>query len=82
METNTLTSCIQLGDAVTFPDVAVIFSEDEWLCLDPSQRNFYRDVMLETYEHLRAIGHCGEKPALISWLEVGDLGRLQRGMFP
>lgn len=82
METNTLTSYIQLGDAVTFPNVAVTFSQDEWLCLDPSQRKLYRDVMLETYQHLRAIGHCGVKPALISWLELGELGKLQRGMFP
>ncbi|XP_049623700.1 zinc finger protein 747-like [Suncus etruscus] len=82
METNTLTSSIQSGDAVTFPDVAVSFSQDEWLCLDPSQRNLYRDVMLETYQHLQDIGHCGVKPAIIFWLEVGDPGMLQRGMFP
>ncbi|XP_049645392.1 zinc finger protein 383-like [Suncus etruscus] len=67
---------------VTFAEVAVSFSPEEWLYLDASQRKLYRDVMLETYQHLQAIGHCGVKPALISWLEGGDLGRLQRGMFP
>nr|XP_034342401.1 zinc finger protein 120-like [Arvicanthis niloticus] len=42
---------------VTYDDVHVNFTLEEWNLLDPSQKNLYKDVMLETYWNLTAIGY-------------------------
>uniref|UniRef100_A0A5F9CB84 KRAB domain-containing protein n=1 Tax=Oryctolagus cuniculus TaxID=9986 RepID=A0A5F9CB84_RABIT len=56
---------------VSFEDLTVDFTWEEWQNLNSAQRILYRDTMLEIYNNLQSLGHCITKPHLICKLEQG-----------
>uniref|UniRef100_A0A9L0IFB0 KRAB domain-containing protein n=1 Tax=Equus asinus TaxID=9793 RepID=A0A9L0IFB0_EQUAS len=67
---------------LSFSDVAVDFSWEEWQLLDTVQKNLYRDVMLENYSNLMSLGSQAAKPEAVVDLEKGEEQGRGEGEFP
>ncbi|CAH2226147.1 zinc finger 25 [Pelobates cultripes] len=57
---------------LTFEDVAVCFSEDEWKGLQEREKDLYREVMRDNYHNLSSLGFSAAKPEIVLKIERGE----------
>nr|XP_033798788.1 zinc finger protein 583-like [Geotrypetes seraphini] len=57
---------------LTFEDITVSFSQEEWEYLDEEQKELYREVMKDNYQTLLSLGSPTFTPKIISCIEQGE----------
>nr|XP_058148419.1 zinc finger protein 705F-like isoform X2 [Dasypus novemcinctus]XP_058163757.1 zinc finger protein 705F-like isoform X2 [Dasypus novemcinctus] len=61
---------MQSQEFVTFKDVVIDFTQEEWDLLDTSQQKLFREVMLENINNLILVGYQICKTDVFSQLEL------------
>ncbi|XP_072005375.1 uncharacterized protein [Engystomops pustulosus] len=59
-------------DSVTFSDVAVHFSKEEWTYLGDREKRLYKAVIMDNYQLLRYLGFVDKKPEIVQQIENGE----------
>ncbi|XP_075823239.1 zinc finger protein 483 [Microtus pennsylvanicus] len=67
---------VEPREAVTFEDVSVNFTRGEWKMLEPSQRELYKEMLLENLRNLEFLGSPVSNFDLISQLKWVKLPRV------